>query len=142
MVIMLLMLHYSVKDRTLSVQSGKGYKLPVKDIKIIPHKSSFSYPSNWGFLTIEVNGEKYNLIFRTYEEVIKFVSLVIRRTLPSQIIIEPLKVKNPVCQLYITRENKNKNPKCQMYADTGPNYEQCVLKVSEEPFEPLTKLTR
>lgn len=127
MVIMLQMLHYSVTNHTLSVQSGKGYEFPVKDIKIISHIVSLSsnYPFNWGFLTIEVNGEKYNLIFRTYKEVIKFVSLVIRRTLPSQIIIEPLKekVKNQMCLLYIPRENENKKLKCQMYADTGPNYE-------------------
>lgn len=137
---MLQILRYFVTDGTLSVQSGKGYEFPIKDIKIIPHKVSFNCPFNSGFLTIEVNGEKYNLIFRSYEEVIKFVSLVIRRTLPSQIIIEPLNVKNQVCQLYIPRENKK--PKCQLYVDTGPNCEQCVLKVSEEPFEPLTKLTR
>jgi hypothetical protein len=112
---MLQMFCYFVTDATLTVQSGKGYKFPVKDINIIPHKVSPDYPSNWGFLTIEVNGEKYNLIFRTYKEVIKFVSLVIRRTPPSQIIIEPLKVKNPVCKLYISRENKNKKLKCQLY---------------------------
>lgn len=141
-VIMLQMLCYSVTDGILSVQSGKGYEFPIKDIKIIPHKSSFSYPSNWGFLTIEVNGEKYNLIFRSYEEVIKFVSLVIRRTLPSQIIIEPLKVKNPVCQLYISIENENKKPKCQLYVDTGPNCELLVLKVVVEPLKPFTKVTR